>query len=111
LGCQALAEFVGGRLYNQQEVAHGIEREASREGKSWLLKGLPDSFPVGLYHSWAIENSEQLNQEFKVVAWRDGKIPMAMEHHRLPIAGVQFHPESIMSEGGMEILANWLKRA
>lgn len=108
LGCQALAEHSGGKLYNQQFVAHGLKRPVKRTtADSWLLSGLKDEFEVGLYHSWAIDENS-LSDEWKVCAKSNTNVIMAIEHRRLPVAGVQFHPESIMSESGLEILSNWL---
>ena len=111
LGFQALGEFAGGELYNQREVAHGIRRMAHKTGESWLLKDLPEEFATGLYHSWAIRPTPDFNAHFRITARRDREIAMAMEHQDLPVAGVQFHPESIMSEQGLKILENWLERS
>ena len=109
LGCQALAEDAGGKLYNQREVAHGLGRKVKRCGESWLLEGLPEEFTVGLYHSWAIQDSS-LPSSWQITARRENGVVMALEHRKLPLAGVQFHPESILSEGGYGLLENWLKR-
>lgn len=108
LGHQALAEFSGGRLYNQQWVAHGLQRKVERSGESKLLEGLPQSFEVGLYHSWAVER-ESLPEEWKVTAVSEKGVIMAMEHRELSLYGVQFHPESVMCESGLEIIGNWLQ--
>jgi len=108
LGCQALAEYTGGKLYNQQFVAHGLKRAVKRTtAESWLLNGMKDEFEVGLYHSWAIDENS-LSDEWRVCAKSNTNVIMAIEHRRLPVAGVQFHPESVMSESGLEILKNWL---
>ena len=110
LGCQALAELTGARLFNQDHVAHGIQRIFSREAEeSWLLHDIPKQFKVGLYHSWAIER-ESLGDDWKICGSSKDRVVMAIEHKSLPVAGVQFHPESIMTEYGMEILSNWLSR-
>lgn len=109
LGWQALAQHFGAELYNQNEVAHGIARAVQRSGQSWLLDGLPETFEVGLYHSWAVKNSAELERHFRLTASRSNQIIMSMEHRHLPLAGVQFHPESIMSKDGMKILENFLK--
>tara|TARA_B100000678_G_scaffold273193_1_gene263300 strand:+ start:843 stop:1451 length:609 start_codon:yes stop_codon:yes gene_type:complete len=110
LGCQALGEVYGASLFNQQEVAHGIQRKVYQTRQdSWLFKGLPDSFQVGLYHSWAIE-PDQLSRNMKITARSEKGIIMGMEHETLPVAGVQFHPESIMTEHGLQMLKNWLER-
>ena len=107
LGCQALGEIWGASLYNQKDVAHGIQRKVFRTDQaSWLLKNLPDSFDVGLYHSWAIDKNN-LNTDIRITAINQKQTLMALEHEYLPVAGVQFHPESIMSEYGLKILKNW----
>ncbi|WP_421753829.1 anthranilate synthase component II [Croceimicrobium sp.] len=110
LGAQALAEYFGAELYNQQEVAHGVSRIVHREANTWLLKGLEESFSVGLYHSWAIRPQADFLNRFKVVAQRANSIVMAFEDEANPIAGIQFHPESIMTEGGREMLMNWMNK-
>ncbi|MGB0177548.1 MAG: anthranilate synthase component II [Owenweeksia sp.] len=110
LGCQALGEYFGGTLFNQEEVAHGIQRKVTRTNtSSWLLEGIPNDFQVGLYHSWAID-PKGLPSEIKITARSEKGVIMAMEHEELPVAGVQFHPESIMTEHGLKIIANWLER-
>lgn len=111
LGAQAIAEFFGAELYNQKEVAHGIARKAYKLGDSWLLDGLESQFNVGLYHSWAIEAKEAFSKNFKIVAERENQTLMAFEHSKLALAGIQFHPESIMTEGGKKILSNWIRKA
>jgi len=108
LGCQALAEHFRGELYNQNEVAHGRERKVHQTTeKSWLLSGLPPDFKVGLYHSWAVR-PDNLPDDFRITALSEKGVVMALEHKSLPLAGVQFHPESIMSEHGKKIIENWL---
>ena len=109
LGCQALAEHTGGKLYNQKFVAHGLKRAINRTTtQSWLLEGIDESFDVGLYHSWAIDKAS-LDKQWQVCGESNENVVMAIEHSHLPVAGVQFHPESIMSEYGVEIISNWLK--
>lgn len=108
LGHQALAEFTGGKLYNQQWVAHGVERQVIQTGESTLLRGLPEKFGTGLYHSWAVEK-HSLPEEWQVTAESEKGVIMAMEHKHLPLYGVQFHPESVMCSNGLEIIHNWLK--
>lgn len=111
LGCQALAEYSGATLYNQQRVAHGISRTVNKNyAQSWLLNGITGSFKVGLYHSWAVD-PQALPSEWQVCGISEDNVLMAMEHTKLPVAGVQFHPESVMTEHGLRILENWLKRS
>lgn len=110
LGCQAMAEIFGARLYNQNNVAHGIQRKVRRTYRdSWLMKDLPKQIMVGLYHSWAID-PRNLKEDFITVANSENETLMAIEHQSLPLAGVQFHPESIMSESGIELIKNWLEK-
>ena len=79
LGYQALAEYFGGTLFNQNEVAHGIQRKVLRtDAYSWLLKDLPQEFNVGLYHSWAANLNTAT--AFKPVAIRMNNVVMAAEH-------------------------------
>lgn len=108
LGFQALAIWAGAQLYNQQKVAHGLSRLAVSKNESWLLKGVPSTFNVGLYHSWAVNLGD--TQILHPTAYLENGTLMAFEHTTLSIAGVQFHPESIMTEGGLRMLENWIKR-
>lgn len=109
LGMQALAEFFDGKLYNQQLVAHGIKRPVVRtDAPSRLFRDFSNTFEVGLYHSWAVDE-QSLPPEWNVTAKGKNGVVMAMEHQSLPLAGVQFHPESIMTENGLNIIENWLK--
>lgn len=110
LGAQAIAEHFGAKLYNQKEVAHGISRQVYRQNESWLLSGLEECFAVGLYHSWGIKPSPTFTQKFAVVAQRGNGVLMAFEDANSALAGIQYHPESIMTEGGRETLNNWLNR-
>lgn len=108
LGCQAIAEFFGGKLYNQQLVAHGISRKVYQIGTSRLLKDMPEEFKVGLYHSWAIDEST-LPKDLLVTSKSEMGTVMSLEHHKFDVSGVQFHPESIMTENGLQIIKNWLR--
>lgn len=107
LGMQALAEFFGGELINQEEVKHGVQEELNIVHKGHLFKDLPRHFKIGLYHSWKV-NPESLGVEWDLLAYSKSGVLMAIEHKKKPIFGVQFHPESIMTEYGKEILANFL---
>lgn len=107
LGMQALAEYFGGTLYNQQMVKHGVTTQIKTEVHSRLFQNLPTQFEVGLYHSWAIEETT-LPSAFQITARSEQNVLMAIEHHTLPICGVQFHPESILTQHGKEIIGNWL---
>jgi anthranilate synthase component II len=105
LGHQILGELFGAELYQTDKVYHGIATEISVDTSSKLFKGLPKTINVGRYHSWMVKD---LPKELKITATdSDGHI-MAFEHTELNVSAVQFHPESILSEYGKEIIKNWL---
>ena len=108
LGHQTLAEFFGGELYNLAEVRHGQQRPLRQLQANLLFQGLPPIFNVGLYHSWAISQNSLENTPLVATAVCDQNVLMAFEHRSLPIYGVQFHPESFITEYGKAILENWL---
>lgn len=109
LGMQALVEVCGGRLFQQAEVMHGRVAECRVEvGDDPLFQGLPDRFPVGLYHSWAADPMS-LPAELQVTARSEQGVIMALRHRHLPACGVQFHPESVMTPDGAHLLANWVR--
>lgn len=110
LGHQAIAEAMDGSIYNSQEVFHGVAMPVYTEAEAgFLFDGLPHQFNVGRYHSWLVDEIN-LPDSLTVTA-RDshGRI-MALQHKIYPMAGVQFHPESILSEYGKELLTNFFKR-
>lgn len=107
LGFQALVEFYGGSLYNQELVRHGVAEKASFNQNSRLFENTADEFKIGLYHSWAA-NPETFPKEFEITSKSENDVIMAFEHYELPIAGVQFHPESILSEHGFKIVENFI---
>jgi anthranilate synthase component II len=106
LGFQALGHHFGARLEKGQPV-HGKESTVRRRGESWLLSGLPESFSVVRYHSLVVRG--ETSPLRPVLHSVDGEI-MALEHPTLPVAGVQYHPEAWLSEFGLEVLENWLRR-
>ncbi len=108
LGHQAIAESFGGSLYNLPEVYHGISTPADIIADSPLFNGLGKKVDVGRYHSWAVDK-ESLPDCLEVTAVDSEGIIMALQHKVLPVYGVQFHPESILTPQGMTIIENWLK--
>lgn len=109
LGQQAIAEAFGGSLYNLSRPMHGIATPIKvTNTKEVLFKGLPSVFKVGRYHSWVVSN-ENLPVDLEVTAIdeQDGSI-MALRHKKYNVRGVQFHPESVLTEYGKEMMANWL---
>ena len=107
LGHQAIAEFSGGTLFNLPEPLHGISSEISIEKEDYLFENLPKNFKVGHYHSWVVQKSEIA--DFEVLAKDENDNIMAIKHKKFDWRGVQFHPESILTEHGAQILNNWLK--
>ena len=108
LGFQAMVEKFGGQLFNQEKVKHGISEKAFKSGESKLFRNVPDSFRVGLYHSWAADPSH-FPTDLTITLNSESEIIMAFEHCSLPVCGVQFHPESIMTEHGKAIVHNFLQ--
>lgn len=109
LGHQGIAEVYGGSLYNIPKVLHGVTSIARAIDKSEkLFTGLPDSFQVTHYHSWAVIPGS-LPAQLKVTAENEEGLIMGIRHTSFDVRGVQFHPESIMTPEGPRIIENWLK--
>jgi anthranilate synthase component 2 len=106
LGMQGIAEFFGGRLYNQTVVRHGISTTITTTDESVLFHELPRQFEVGLYHSWAVTD---LSNSLQVTAMSQEEVVMAIECAGQHVYGVQFHPESILTQFGKEILLNFIQ--
>ncbi|MBE9488341.1 MAG: aminodeoxychorismate/anthranilate synthase component II [Bacteroidetes bacterium] len=108
LGFQALAEAFGGELVQLPYPKHGHTSTLNiLDGRDILYKGLPNNFNVGRYHSWVV-NPQILPKDFYISSEdEDGNI-MSMAHKTLPLYGVQFHPESIISQHGQQIINNWI---
>lgn len=108
LGHQTLCEFFGAELYNLAEVRHGKQGRVEQISTNPIFEGLPKYFKVGLYHSWAISQNSLKNSPLVATTVCDQSVLMAFKHQHLPIYGVQFHPESFITEYGDHILRNWL---
>lgn len=108
LGHQAIAAYFGGSLTQYVSPQHGEQTKLSIVKPNTLFLGLPTSFVVGLYHSWYVSKKD-LPEELQITATNASNIIMAMEHKSLPIFSVQFHPESFMSEYGLEIMKNFIQ--
>ncbi|MBC8082875.1 MAG: aminodeoxychorismate/anthranilate synthase component II [Hymenobacter sp.] len=107
LGHQGLAESFGGELYNMPDVLHGIATPAEVTAEDRFFNGLPPRFNVGRYHSWSVR-PDSMPAELEVTALAaDGQV-LAFRHRRYDVRGVQFHPESILTEYGPQMLRNWL---
>jgi len=108
LGHQAIGEFFGAKLINPEKVYHGIASELKiTQRDNYIFNGIPQLFSAGRYHSWCI-SGENLPEDLKVSAEDENGMIMAVSHKKYDIHGLQFHPESILTECGMEILKNWI---
>jgi anthranilate synthase/aminodeoxychorismate synthase-like glutamine amidotransferase len=106
LGHQAIGEVFGGKIVRKGTVMHGKTSEIYHDGKT-LFKGLPNPFTATRYHSLLVER-KSLPKELEISAWTKGKEIMGLRHKKLKVEGVQFHPESILTEAGKQLLANFL---
>ncbi len=106
LGHQAIGEAFGGRVIRAKQIMHGKLSEIETDGKG-VFAGLPKCFTVTRYHSLALER-ETLPDCLEITAWTDDGEIMGVRHKTYPIEGVQFHPESILSEHGHALLRNFL---
>ena len=110
LGHQALGEVYGGTVTHAPELMHGKTSQIVHDGAG-VLAGLPDPFTATRYHSLAVVTGT-VSDELEVTAHVEsafGPIIMGLQHRTLPLYGVQFHPESVLTEGGHRLLANWLE--
>ncbi|MCO5949220.1 anthranilate synthase component II [Mucilaginibacter flavidus] len=109
LGQQAIAEVFGGKLYNLPQPMHGIATPIKVTDKQErLFIGLPETFKVGRYHSWVVDG-KTLPDCLTVTAIDEADNSlMALTHKEYDVRGVQFHPESILTEFGKEMMQNWL---
>lgn len=108
LGHQAIAECFGAVLHNLQHVQHGVASTTRVCYPDYLFDTLPQEFTAGRYHSWAVE-SNTLPECFRITAVDDNGAIMALAHKYYNLRGVQFHPESVLTEHGVAILRNWLE--
>ncbi len=109
LGHQAIAEAFGASLYNMPVVLHGVADQVTLIKENNLFEGLPTQFSVCRYHSWTVV-PESLNGSLEITAVDKNQNIMGLKHVDFDVYGLQFHPESIMTEYGKEILRNWLKK-
>jgi anthranilate synthase component 2 len=118
LGHQAIGEAFGGKLINLSTVYHGVatpvQLVAGRNGKaqngkplSRLFAGLPAEIEAGRYHSWVV-SEEKFPDELEITAWDNNHYVMGLQHKKYDVQGIQFHPESVLTPRGEEILRNWL---
>lgn len=109
LGLQGIAEVFGSKLYNMFTVLHGVASDISvLEPEDYLFQNVPGKFKGCHYHSWAVL-PESINGKLKVTAIDEQNNIMGLRHVEYDVRGLQFHPESILTEHGKQLIDNWLK--
>ncbi|MGE5472890.1 MAG: anthranilate synthase component II [Ignavibacteriales bacterium] len=106
LGHQAIGEAFGGEVIRAKELMHGKSSEVIL-GKTEIFRSLPKKIKAGRYHSLVI-NPDNLPKQLEIIAETDDRVIMGVKHKEYPTFGIQFHPESILTESGMEIIENFL---
>ncbi len=107
LGMQGIAQNFGADLKNLSQVCHGLATTIKVNQQHFLFKNCTENFKVGRYHSWIVDKVN-LPKELKIIAEDEQGNIMALQHQNYNSCGVQFHPESILSEFGETILSNWI---
>jgi len=109
LGHQGIAEAYGATLYNMKQVLHGVASEISLLDEDELLfRGVPKQTSVGRYHSWAVV-PESINGDLKITARDANQEVMGIRHRFHDVAGLQFHPESVLTAEGKQMIHNWVE--
>ena len=108
LGHQSIGEAFGGRVIRAPYLMHGKTSVVQHDGRS-IFAGVAQNFVATRYHSLVVER-ESLPEELQVSAWTDDGIIMGLRHRRFAVEGLQFHPESILTSAGKQLLANFLGR-
>jgi anthranilate synthase component 2 len=108
LGHQAIGEVFGAKLENLSEVFHGVATEGTQFGNDPIFAGMPNRIVMGRYHSWVVSR-EGFPDCLEVTAESDEGQIMALRHRKHDIHGIQFHPESVLTPMGKQIVDNWLK--
>ena len=107
LGHQAIGEVFGAKLENLADVYHGVALEGTQFRKDYIFDGLPERITMGRYHSWVVSR-ENFPDCLEITAISDEGRIMALRHRQYDIHGIQFHPESVLTPDGAEIISNWL---
>ncbi len=108
LGHQAIGEYLGATLVNMSQVYHGVATTVTTINNSFLFKNTSKTLKVGLYHSWKIDETS-VNQDIEVIAIAKNNTIMAIQNTSKKLFGIQFHPESILTPQGTQIILNFLE--
>ena len=107
LGQQAIAEAIGGSLINLTGIYHGVATASKKIKEHSILKNLPEVLEVGRYHSWAV-NPDDFPEELEITSVDKNGMIMSLKHKTYDVHAVQYHPESILTPKGFDILQNFL---
>jgi len=109
LGHQGIGEVYGGKIYNMKDVLHGVGTNVKiLQADDYLFEGIPQEFMVCRYHSWAV-NGIVFDGKLIVNSMDNEGIIMGLSHKEYDVRGLQFHPESILTENGNQLIKNWLE--
>lgn len=106
LGQQAIGEVYGGKLINLDTVYHGIATPITITGEDYIFNDIPKEIQVGRYHSWVVDAN--LPDELEATSFDENGQLMSLKHKTFDVRGVQFHPESVLTPHGKQMLKNWL---
>lgn len=109
LGEQAIGEAFGGRITNLKNVFHGIQSEVRIMANDYIFKSLPAKIKVGRYHSWVVDK-DSLPSCLEITAESEEGYIMGIKHKELDVRGIQFHPESVLTPYGKQMIRNWLDK-
>jgi anthranilate synthase component II len=108
LGIQAIGEVFGAKLFNLDKVQHGVANTTTvTDASEILFKDIPVKFKTGRYHSWMVSR-ENLPEVLQITSVDEQQNIMSLRHTTLDVRGVQFHPESVLTDYGKEIMRNWI---
>ncbi len=108
LGQQAIGEVYGGKLVNLDTVYHGIATEIEINKEDYIFEDIPKKIQVGRYHSWVVDSN--LPEDLEATSFDENGQLMSLRHKSYDVRGVQFHPESILTPHGKQMLKNWLEK-
>lgn len=108
LGEQAMGEVFGGTLVNLSEVFHGVQTPCRIVADDYIFAGLPENISVGRYHSWVVD-AFTMPDCLEATALSDEGQVMALRHRSMDVRGIQFHPESVLTPDGRQMIENWLR--
>ena len=108
LGHQAIGESFGGQLTNLSDVYHGVATPCHITVQDYLFEGLPDDIEIGRYHSWVVDTKD-FPECLEVTSVSDEGYIMSLRHREYDVRGIQYHPESVLTKVGCQIISNWIK--